>query len=336
MQVINGQIAMYQNSMKAHTFFLSFFFPLTAKSLLTSCLWVKENNTFKGDQIWSHEVAIFCLGVVQTTERWEGRAWKGGVVGRERPTLRVGSEKKVAPVLRAQRTESRGSGGGGGGRRRRGGAESGPGRRSGSRPGAQLRPTSPGPRPAASAARQPAQRGLVPAPKLSLGKANGGRATRTQAPPDRRGGRASVPPCSAEPGGRLTAARPPASEGRCPGRGRGHRPASLPRLNPKGWQTINKSKSLGRLLRRGLRERAVGAGIPVLPHRGFRMPAACGVCGGHRRRPPPRAPRNYRSRPPGCRNAESRFQRVMVCNPLEHVRSVRKHRRSAVQRPDIN
>lgn len=95
-------------------------------------------------------------------------------MGRERPTLRVESEGKVALVLRAERSESRGGGGGCGRRRWReaavGGAASGPGRRLGSRPGAQLRPALPGSRPAASAARCLTQRGLVLARNFHSGK----------------------------------------------------------------------------------------------------------------------------------------------------------------------
>ena len=179
---------------------------------------------------------------MQTREGWKRRAWKGEALGRERPTLRVRSEGKVAPVLCAGRPESRGSSGRRRRwrwrrRRRRGGAEGGsrvrPGRRSGSRPVAQLRPARPGPRLAASVARRPAQRGLVPAPKLSLGKASGRLAARTQAPPGWRGGtRGHAAPLRRDPG--PARRRPPVPKGRCPGRGPGPRPASLPRPDPKG------------------------------------------------------------------------------------------------------
>lgn len=142
----------------------------------------------------------------------EGTGRRGG--GQERPTLRVESEGKSCPrpARGAARVARR--------RRRRreaaGGAASGPGCCSGSRPGAQLRPELPGPRPAASTARRPAQRGLVPTAKLSLGKASGRRAARTQAPPGRRWGtRVHAAPLRRARG--PARSRPPASEGRCPG-----------------------------------------------------------------------------------------------------------------------
>lgn len=205
------------------TLFLSFFFfPPPQNHFWLRASLVKENNIFKGDQIWSHEIATFCLGVVQATERWKGRAWEGGVVGEEDPAPSW-SGKKVAPVLRAERAEPRG---GGGGRRRRGEpslARAAAGAR-GREPNSARRS------PARGLRRSPtcAQCGLVPAPKLSLGKGGGRRATRTQAPPDRRGGRASVQPSSAEPGGRFSAARVRGALSR-PG------PDTPARVPPRGW-----------------------------------------------------------------------------------------------------
>lgn len=83
------------------------------------------------------------------------------------------------------------------------------------------------------AARQPAQRGLVPAPKLSLGKAK--RETSDKNAGSTRPARGTRVRAALLGGAQGPAhRRPPASEGRCPGRGRRHRPASLPRLDPKG------------------------------------------------------------------------------------------------------
>lgn len=169
-------------------------------------------------------MAIFCLGVVQTREGWKGRAWKGGAGERERPTLRVESEGKVAPVLRAERPESRC----GGGRRRRG--EPRPARAAawarGREPNSSPHSPARGPRP-------PPPCAAWTRPGNETFTRESERATRTQAPPGQRGGRASTQPLCAEPGGRLAAARP-RPRGAVPTRAGAAGPVSLPRPDPKG------------------------------------------------------------------------------------------------------